>query len=199
MTTKNAISQLKPFSAKRFDACMNYLMHEYDLTLSQYDITKLHVPIDFFHVLETGKQVIGGVLSPWDLGPVIKPGYNRVRSLGHRFNDEKKPVRDGKLRVTGKRSEKIFNYSPYGSVEKFEFSPSELNAMRLAWEELIPKTWKERKSFFHGKTNFMGKVWSQAKSQQQEIDWGDLIEAYDRQHGTDHTGSRLLIDLWREP
>ncbi|MEO0476290.1 MAG: hypothetical protein AAF085_10050, partial [Planctomycetota bacterium] len=66
MSSKTIISQLKPFSARRFDACMNYLMHEYGAsTLDQHDITKLHVMIDFFHVLETGKQVIGGELAPW--------------------------------------------------------------------------------------------------------------------------------------
>ena len=198
MSSKTIISQLKPFSARRFDACMNYLMHEYGAsTLDQHDITKLHVMIDFFHVLETGKQVIGGELAPWKHGPVIKSGYNRIKSLGHRFDEDGQQRSQGSLRIIGK-SKSYYQYSPYGKADRDTFSSSELNAMRRAWQLMMPMTFKQRESFFHSPTSYIGKVWASAYKDKREIDWADLIEAFDQQHDQDHTGSKLLVDMWRE-
>lgn len=199
-TARPVINQLTPFNKYRFDACMNYLMRVYESNLTQHDIAKLHVMTDFFHVLKTGKQAIGGPLDPWKHGPVIEPGFNRVKSMGHRFNDNRglKPVHQGKLRVIAKKGEKAFLFDPYGEVDDEDFSPAEIESMKQAWNLMMPKTFGEREDYFHNPTNYMGRQWSQAKTAKTGIDWGELVEAYDQQHNTDHTHARLMIDCWRD-
>ncbi len=197
-TANPVINQLIPFNAHRFDACMNYLMSEFSSSLSQYDIAKRHVMVDFFHVLETGQQMIGGPLEAWDLGPVVDPGYNRVRSLGYKFEEEKKPVHQGLIRVVGK-SQKRYLYAPHGKADYDDFSPAELQAMRRANEMLASKSFKECDAFFHGQTTYMGRLWSEARKSDERIDWGRLVEAYDQETGEDHTHAKLMIDCWRDP
>ncbi len=192
---KTVISQLKPFSPERFDACMNYLMREYRRTLDQHDITKLHVMADFYHVLKTGKQMIGGKISPWKHGPVLVEGYNRVKSLGHRF-DETGPTHQGKIRVFAK-SGTHYQYDTYGAIDEEDFSAAEIESLHRAWSTIMPKTFKEREDFFHG-NGYMGRVWTDAKERGlKAIDWSDLIDAYDKQHGEDHTHAKLMIEVWR--
>lgn len=197
-TTASIINQLKPFSPHRFDACMNYLMRTYGQRLSQHDIAKLHLMIDFYHVLETGKQAIGGPLNPWKYGPVINDGYNRIRSLGHRYDEVKKSVRNGKIQVIGK-SKNAYLYDAYDKVDSSIFSPIELEAMKRAWEHIMPMTFSQRESFFHEPSTYMGKLWLQSKNDQTGIDWRQLVDVYDEQYGQDHSKSKMLIDLWREP
>jgi hypothetical protein len=190
------INQLKPFSPERFDACMNHLMRVYGRSLDQHDITKLHVMADFFHVLETGKQMIGGRLSPWKHGPVVTEGYNRIKSLGHRF-DEAGDTHQGKIRVIAKSGNR-FIYEPYGTVDDEDFSAAELESLRRAWHEIIPMTFGQRENFFHG-DGYMGRAWNAARQRDgaKAIDWTEVIDAYDAQTGEDHTAARLMIEAWR--
>ena len=199
------LSQLKPFSAGRFDLCMGHLMREHRRTLNQHDLVKLHVMTDFFHVLESGKQAIGGSLQPWKHGPVVKEGYNRVGRLKHLFDEGGDvPVSIGGLRVVGRSGEhgNRYSYEAVGPVDAKWLSPLELQSMKRAWDLIMSLTFREREDFFHG-DGYMGRVWQAAGGRDAprdaRIDWGDLITAYDRAHPDepDHELAHLMIDVWR--
>jgi uncharacterized phage-associated protein len=196
--TAMLIDQLKPFSPDRFDACINHMMRTYRRTLDQHDVTKLHVMMEFFHVLATGKQMVGGRLKPWKHGPVLEDGYNRIRSLGHRFDETRTATHQGKLRVIGKSGNRYL-YEAYGAIDEDDFSAAELEAMRRAWDVVIPLTFSQRESFFHDDQKYMGRAWTNARKAGLEgIDWNDVIRAYEAVTGEDHTEARLMVEAWRD-
>jgi len=187
------INCLIPFNEQRFDACMRYLMQKYDRVLTQHDMVKLHVMIDFRHVLKTGRPVIGGALTRWKFGPVVTPAYNRIASLGHKF-DEKGEAREGGIRVVGKRKN-AWLYDRFGDIDEQDFSAAEREAMDQAWKDIIPLNFQRREDFFHKPTFFMGKAWSQAKSDRRPISWLQIIEAYEAQTGQPQPLARTMIRM----
>jgi hypothetical protein len=144
----STLSQLAPFNEHRFDAIMAYFSRKYGRNLSQYDMMKLHVMTDVFHVLETAKPVIGGSLEPWQYGPVVRPAYNRVAKWWHDFDR------------TGKHPESFRLVEQDGNAKRFEsaveideddFSDSEKAAMEAAWgvvKDLLDN-WTRAERFFH--------------------------------------------------
>lgn len=76
----------------------------------------MHVMIDFRHLLKTGRPVIGGALTRWKFGPVVTPAYNRVASLGHKF-DVRGEARVGGIHVVGKRKNACL-YDRFGEIDE---------------------------------------------------------------------------------
>ncbi|MCC6680740.1 MAG: SocA family protein [Phycisphaeraceae bacterium] len=161
--------------------------------MTQHDMVKLHVMIDFHHILKTGRPVIGGALTRWKHGPVVTPAYNRIASLGHMF-DEKGEAREGGIRVVGKRKNSWL-YDRFGVINEQDFSPVERDAMGQAWRDIIPLNFQRREDFFHKPAFFMGKAWSQAKADRQPISWLSIIEAYETQTGQPQPLAKTMIQL----
>jgi uncharacterized phage-associated protein len=195
------LNQVQPFNEHRFDACMNYLTRRYNRFLDQYDIAKLHVLIDFFHILETGKPVIGGALERWPLGPVVKQGYNRARTLGYAYDQqpsrERQALRRGLLQVVAK-TKKAYTFTAYGEADDSDFSPAEIAAMESAWQTIAPKSFAEKTRFFHDSgASFIGKVWTAAKKDGTPISWLGLVEAYDQEQSQDHALAKTMLRMWQ--
>lgn len=193
---KAALSQLAPFNEHRFDAIMAYFSRKYGRKLSQYDMMKLHVMTDVFHVLQTAKPVIGGSLEPWQYGPVVRPAYHRVAKWWHDFDR------------TGKHPESFRLVEQDGNAKRFEaaveideddFSDSEKAAMHAAWESVkdLLDNWSRAERFFHhAEGSFIGRAWHQAKSAGRPVmDWNEIIDCFDEMNHTDHSRIKTLMTL----
>lgn len=186
----DTLSQLLPFNEHRFDACLTYLAREHGKSLTQFDMVKLHVMIDVFHVLEHGTPVIGGDLWPWEHGAVVDRAYNRIMQWWYR------------LRETGEQPDnfhlepyinKQVTFSPNKQSNYDDFSASEIEAMERAWDAIMTKDWTDSESYFHDPKNFMGRAWTNADAENRAIDWNEIISAYDAQYDEDHTHIKTLI------
>lgn len=187
-------SQLAPYNRSRFDQVMLRFMKNHNAFLSQYDIVKLHVMADVYHVLETGSPIIGGSLEHWPFGPVVQSAYNHVRSLGYQA-EKGNPL--GPYQISN-YNDKILNYSAPADIEidEDDFSETEKKALDRAWQAVMVENCEEkkRKAFFHDPDQFMGRAWSAAK-ESRRIDWNTIIDAYDKQFGEDHSHIKTLIKL----
>lgn len=189
---KETLSQLLPFNQHRFDACLTYLMREHGKPLTQYDIVKLHVMTDVFHVLEHGTPVIGGELSPWEHGPLVKRAYDRIMGWWRRVKEtDRQPAH---FHVEHQANKRIA-FSATDNPDYDDLSESEIEAMDRAWNVVMTKDWESLREYFHDPDQFMGYAWSKAKADKRGIDWDDIIDAYDRLHKQDHSHIKRAMRL----
>ena len=146
---------------------MAFLSSKHNQELTQYDMVKLHVMIDIFHTLQQGKPVIGGSLSKWPHGPVVKAAYNRVRSWGHEW--DKNQAQPEVFRIQ-RKVKKSFYYKAIVPFDQDEFSPSELSAMEEAWKVVMTRGWSNSQKFFHDDSSFIGRAWNAAGADGTPID-----------------------------
>jgi len=195
--TPRILSQLQPFNEARFDAAIAWLAWKHDRSLSKYEIVKLHVLMDVFHVIEFGSPIIGGRLAPWELGPVMDEAYGRVDDWCDQFDYGGASPANFKISAKGT----LRYLTPTITPEPGDFSASELAAMERAWELLMPMMNKgyngylESKEFFHSDTTFIGRAYNKAKLEDRAIDWNEIIDAYDAINHTDHTSVKIIIGL----
>lgn len=186
------LNQLTPFNEHRFDACMTYLAREHGRSLTQYEMVKLHIMADVFHVLEYGTPIIGGSVERWPHGPVVRRAYNRLMGWWRRFQE------------TGEQSEqfsaepyqnKQVIFSPKKQTDFDDLSESEIDALEKAWDTISRMDWTRSQSFFHDPEFFMGRAWSNARAEGRPIDWLEIIDAYDESTGEDHSHIKRMIRL----
>ena len=188
--TAMPLSQLMPFNEHRFDACLAYLAAKHNEVLTQRQMVKLHVMIDVYHVLEHGRPVIGGALGRWDGGPVVQRAFNRVKRWWYRFSET--GAQPENFCVSQGINRRI-DYRSSAEISDDEFSPSELQAMEKAWGVVTSMSYAESKAFFHDPDNFMGRAWQNARRERRDLDWDEIIDAYDEDKGTDHSHIKTLI------
>lgn len=171
----NVLSQLAPFNEHRFNECMAFFAARAGGTLSQYDLVKLHVLTDVFHVLRHGKPVIGGELQAWDLGPVAPRAYNLVKRWSYTADEtEEQPEY---FRVTPGQGKRI-DYTVAKQADLDDFSDAEMETMLKAWHIFSKMSWSQREDYFH-KDSFLGKAWLAARSEsREEISWDQIIDEY---------------------
>lgn len=187
------VSQLLPFNEHRFDLVMAHLARKHSRSLSQYDMMKLHVMADIYHVLETARPIIGGSLQPWTHGPVVHEAYNRVARWWHHYDR------------TGAQPAVLHLVEQDGNARRFEgaididvdeFSEAEHRAMDRAWEDVSPLLdhWARSADFFHNpQSSFIGRAWHSARAQARAMDWNEIVDAYDDLHHTDHADIKTLM------
>jgi hypothetical protein len=181
LATQSIITQLIPFNPSRFDLCMAYLAHEvYRRPLTLFEMIKLHVMLDVYHVLEHAHQAIGGELEPWPYGPVVAPAYQRLKNLeeqreqsNHQFQPAQYSIIDAD--ITG--------FQPT-TADFDELAPSEQAAADRAARLLKPMSFDDVYRFFHSDDTFMGRAYNIAKRETRAIAWPDIIDAHDQLHGT---------------
>lgn len=173
-----AVDQLLPFNRERFDECMAYLGGRHRWPLTQYDMVKLHVMTDVFHTLRTGRPMIGGPLSRWKHGPVVRPAYNRVRRWGHDWEATGK--QPAAFEVVGKRRN-AFLFRPTLPVDDTHFGGDERAALGQAWRCVTTKGWSASQRFFHAES-FIGRVWEAVGADGEPIDWNAIVDAYAADH-----------------
>ena len=187
------VSQLAPFNQIQFDRCMRWFASHHG-PQTQYDLVKLHVMTDVFHVLAHGKPVIGGEFLKWTNGPVPSPAFGRL----HRFiarHEQGKPEDVFEISPT---QGKAYTFAlPSGQkVDEDEFSPSEIAAMNRAWNEIGCMTWQESQDYFHlAEDSFMGKAYEEAGAKNAPLDWNTIIDAYDERSEENHEHIKSLIAL----
>src|SRR5690606_20325282 len=98
--------------------------------LTQYHMVKLHVMIDFLHLLYYGCPVIGGALERWKHGPVVQRAYNRVALWGRRYDEG--GIQPETFEIVSKDG-KAWKFTPSAPVDPDEFSKTELHVMDEAW------------------------------------------------------------------
>lgn len=178
------LSQLAPFNEHRFKLCIQYLSAYGKRTLTQYDIVKLHVLIDVFHVLEHGQPIIGGQLCAWEHGPVVKKAYNRAMHWYHAYMDRGELPEGMSI---GKGDGRRVEFTATQRVDPVEFSDAEIESMLRAYHTLMDskRTWKARDEYFHGPDTFLGRAWGRrwkSGTRDIEISWDDVIDEYAKDH-----------------
>src|ERR1035437_7268175 len=124
-----ALSQLLPFNESRFDACMAYLARKHQRLLTKYDMVKLHVMTDIYHVVEQGKPVIGGSISAWTFGPVVGKAFNRLTFWEKQYN--KNGVEPENFRFAGGEG-RYPEFDAKLNVDEEEFSKTERDGVAAA-------------------------------------------------------------------
>ncbi len=194
---RTTLSQLQPFNELRFDAAMCLLSKRNARALTKYEMVKLHVLADVFHTLETGSPILGGTLEPWPNGPVFEEAFERLDEWCTKYDytgemPEKFIIKSqGKLRIM----------TPRFDADAEDFSASELRALQKAWDAFIPTMdegyhgYQKSQVYFHSDNTFIGRAYNKAKAEGRDIDWNDIIDAYDAIHGTDHADVKLLMQF----
>ena len=197
MPVHRVLSQLLPFNENRFDAAISYLSGQHNRALSKYEIVKLHVLMDIYHTLETGTPIVGGTLQAWDRGPVVRNAYERLDDWCTDLEQAGKMPEGFTIRLDGDRRV----VAPTFSADPDDFSANELKAMDDAWNKLMPMMdrgqagYEESQRFFHSDETFIGRAYNKARLEERDIDWNDLIDAYDQLHGTNHEDVKLLMTI----
>lgn len=193
---KFILSQLAPFNEHRFDQAMVYFSRKYGRKLSQYDMMKLHVMTDIFHVLTTAKPAIGGSLESWQYGPVVRAAYNRVAKWWHDFD---RTGRQPEFFRLVEQDGNAMRFEAAVEVDEDDFSDAEKAAMAAAWNATkdLLDNWPRAERFFHDPSaSFIGSAWQEAKTQgRKAIDWNDIIDAYDQFNHTDHSHIKTLMTI----
>jgi len=185
-----ALSQLLPFNENRFDACMAYLAKKHQRLLTKYDMVKLHVMTDIFHVVEQGKPVIGGSISAWTFGPVVEKAFNRLTWW------EKRYIESGAEPESFRFADGEGRYPEFDAkldVDEQEFSKTELDAMEAAWMCVMSKNWKESQEYFHSTRNFIGRAWNNAQKQVRDLDWEEIVANFEEENGLTHPAVKTLM------
>lgn len=196
-TPGRPLSQLQPFNEARFDSAIAYLVRKNQRPLSKYEIVKLHVLMDIIHTLGHGSPIIGGKLEAWDLGPVVDEAYARLETWCNQLEYDDGELDNFTVEVRGKRK----YLSPKFTADPEDFSASELQAMEQAWAQFIPMMdrgftgYKESREYFHSDDTYIGRAYNKAKAESRDIDWNDIIDAYDQIHQTDHSDIKLLMQF----
>ncbi|HEX4795293.1 MAG TPA: hypothetical protein VH370_15970 [Humisphaera sp.] len=172
------ISQLQPFNEFRFDDCMAYLAAKYNHALSTYEMMKLHVMIDVHHTLNNAMPVIGGDIWPFVNGPVPRGAKHRVADWIKRYEEAGEAPEAFEIIDRGDR----YQFRPKQVPEADDFSESELAAMELAWQEVVPplsrpEGFAESQQFFHNASP-IGEAWDKAWKRGSALDWNEIIDAY---------------------
>lgn len=181
-----------PFNDCQFDKAMLWLSSRHG-PLTQYDMVKLHIMTDVFHVLAHGRPVIGGSLERWKNGAVVRPAYGRLRRLIVHY-EMGKETGDFLVAPTNGNAY-TFQPKPETVVDADDFSQSELDAMECAWQAIGGMNWNRSQQYMHDPSSFMGVAWTAAGQENSPIDWISIIDAFDRQHRTDHSHIKSLISL----
>lgn len=188
---RGRVTQLQPFNQLQFDACAAYFAWQFARPLTQLDLIKLHVLTDFFHVLAQGRQLIGGEFLPWRHGPVVEPAYKRVSRWRRAYD------RDGDqppcLQIVGVEEGRC-QFEAAAKPDPDEFSKVEISAMDraiLTYAELRHPG--SVNAFFHHPDSYFGHAWSRAREENRSIDLLELIDAYEKHAGEDHSNVKVLI------
>ncbi len=184
-------NQLAPFNEHRFDQCMLWLSQTHDRFLTQFQLVKLHIMIDAFHVLGHGVPVIGGTIEAWKKGPVAPIAYFRLR---HKWTAWERGEEDELFQIKEHSTrEGVYCFSPQPGVQidSGEFSQAEMDAMSQAWEEVI----NSGRNHFHDEQVFIGRAWKRAFDHSEKMDWNVIIDTYDEMNTTDHSAIKQIIAM----
>ncbi len=176
--------------------CMSYLSAQHARSLTKYEMVKLHVLVDFYHTIESGTPMIGGPIQAWKDGPVINPAYMRLESF-------RKTLIETGIQPEEYVIDTSVKYARFRStlrVDQDDFSELECRAMQKAWDYLMPtldsfRGFRKVEKLFH-ETSFIGKAWAKARANQRaEIDWNDLIDAFDLEANEKHSENKALMQM----
>lgn len=189
---KQTQAQLMPFNEEQFDRCALWLARRLGRSVTQYDLLKFHVMTDIYHVLACGRPVIGGKLEKWKYGPVVSRAWHR---LDYQTRCYEMGRDEGVLSVQAREGNAYrFAARPGAKVDQDDFSKTEIDAMEAALK-VVRMGFAKSQTFFHKpRGSFVGKAWHDTQDGC-PIDWNLIIDAYDSQHGTDHSHIKTLIAL----
>jgi len=186
------LSQLMPFDEAALRRCIAYLTHSKHRSLTQLYVVELNILIDLFHLLRTGKPVIGGSVAPWELGPVVPEAYRVCDGWKIDFDHFGKHPQGLKvIRHIGRRTS-IKSAAP---VDLDEFSQSEIDAIEQAWNETAYLNFAGLLHYSRSPDTFLGAEYNAARNENRLMDWDRIIASYDRVRGEDHSAIRQLIQL----
>jgi uncharacterized phage-associated protein len=184
-----ALTQIMPFNECRFNACMAYLARRHQRNLTKYEMIKLHILIDVCHVQEHAKPIIGGTFSPWQFGPVEARAYKRLRAWEYKFVET--GAEPEAFHLVGDGND--LQFDPRNAVDEDDFSKSELMAMETAWRRVMSMNWKESQDFFHSPQNPIGLAWTNARKENRDLDWDEIVDASGRLDGLATSAIKTLI------
>jgi uncharacterized phage-associated protein len=180
-----------PFNEVRFRECMAYLAHVKAKSLSQLRLVEFSLLTDLFHVLRCGKPVIGGSLAPWELGPVVQEAYRLC--VNWRTDYDRLGRHPVGFKVVALGSGGKLRVKAAGEADMDAFSRYEIESMERAWEEIGHLNLPSLRHYTHSPDTFLGYAYSSAKAASRLMDWCEIIDAYDRFRGEDHSAVKALI------
>ena len=181
-----------PFDEAALRRCIAYLTNRKYRSLTQFYIVELNILIDLFHILRTGKPVVGGSVAPWEFGPVVPEAYRTCDGWKTDYDHFGKHPQGLKVvRRIGRRT----SIKTAGPVDLEEFSQSELDAMELAWNEIAYLNFAGLLHYTCSPDTFLGAEYTAARNENRMMDWDQIIASYDRSRGEDHSAIRQLIHL----
>lgn len=190
---REPLSQLMPFNEVRFRECMAYLAHVKAQSLSQLYLVEFSFLIDLFHVFRCGKPVIGGSLAPWTLGPVVQEAYHLCVDWRTEYDRlGRHPVG---FKVVALGSAGKLKLKAEGEVDMDAFSPYEIESMECAWDEIGHLNLPSLRHYTRSPDTFLGYAYSSARAANRIMDWCEIIDAYDRLRGEDHSAVKALIQF----
>jgi hypothetical protein len=180
---------MSAFQEDIYTASLRKIAIEQNTPLDAYDMVKLHVLTDFFHILEEGESAIGGQPMALPHGPVVQEAYDlatKWAGAGGAF----------------------FVVNPMGS--RSPMAPTDMSPPSGLWGELesaIDRAWlvhhgmnfDESQRFFHDEGEYFGSAWSAKKPDAgasgwgQHIDWADVVSAYEQKTGEDMSDVLTLL------
>jgi uncharacterized phage-associated protein len=156
--------------------------------LDQYDMAKMHVLSDFFHILRHGTPIVGGQVAAWSYGPVVRDTYNQAKAWAERGGDFKEIDRIGK-------ASRMVPAEEITEEEKQHLPAGATVSIAKAWEIFSPMGWDESQEFFHNPANYFGNVWTKAwvRGEGTPIDWPSLVGAYEKATRQDYSHIKRLL------
>jgi len=186
-------AQLMPFNEAQFDRCALWVALKFGKPLTQYDLVKFHVMTDIYHVLDYGRPVIGGPFEKWKLGPVGPRAYHRLKYDIQNFEHGRPECLPLSIKA-GCGNAYEFTARSDAVLDEEEFSQSEIKAMEGALK-IVMLGFQKSQEFFHDPSkSFVGKAWA-STADGCPIEWTVIVDAYDAEHGTDHSHIKTLIQL----
>lgn len=179
---------LMRFDPNTYTSTLRYLSCAHNTPLDIYDMVKLHILTDFFHILAEGEPGIGGTPKALPYGPVVQGAYGMASEWGGSGGDFYAVQQAGNRVLMAPKQQ-----------DTGDLWPELIDAASQAWNLHSGMSFKQSQSFFHDSDQYFGRVWSKYKPDDGKngwgspIEWDEVIRAYEDISGNDCSDVLTLL------
>ena len=214
------LSQITPLNEQRRDEALYLLAQESEREMTQYDVCKVQVLADTFHVIDTGRVIFGGELVALRFGPLISSTLDACGrwALGAvaaaavaapQGSGERPPLelvrREGRDNNIAVYRASLDPWRAEAATWESFAEPEEVNIRRAFRTVLDMPSWKESQRYFHEPISAIGYAWEKATrpypkplSTRVAMNWFDVLDGAESVDKTDVGYARSMLRLWVE-